>query len=138
MADYTITPSAVLTTATLSGGTAGEAIDAGEAVYLKSSDGKLYLGQADGTEAEATVKGIAVNSAEAAGQPVSYLPSGELTVDAATFTVGALVFLSETAGKLCPESDLTSDSYKSLIGYATAANKLQVSLLNTGTQVPAA
>lgn len=137
MGAYTITPSAVLTSASLNMGIAGEVIDAGEAVYLNSSDNKLYLAEAGDSSAKANVLGIAVNSADAAGQPVNYAGAGEVTVDSATFAVGDFVFLSATPGKIGPESDLVSTDYKTLIGYATAANKLMVSRLITNVQVPA-
>lgn len=138
MADYAITANSVTSTGQVLGGTAGEAIAAGDWLYLKASDQKLWKAQAGGTAAEAVAVGMAANSA-AAGQPISYYPTGqEIVVDNSLFVVGAFLYLSETAGKTAPLADVTENSYITQVGYATAANKLMSYIKATGLQVPAA
>lgn len=137
MADFTITASNVVP-----GGTArqslvaGEVISAGEVLYKKSSDSKAYKAQCDGTTEEATVIGIAINSA-AAGQPVSYVESGgSVTVGSALGSAGKALYLSATAGKLMPAADIASTNKLTIVGYSTSATALTVQIINSGTALP--
>lgn len=119
MADLSITAANVQPgTGTVILGTAGETITAGQAVYLKASDGRLWLAQADGTAAEADVVGIALNGG-AAGQPVHYAADGTLTIGATTVKTTAYV-LSAAAGGICPQADLVSTNKIVYLGYATS------------------
>jgi len=140
MSAYSITASAVKaydsSVSPNGGGKAGEAIAAGEFVYIKASDGKVYKAQADGTSAEAVVVGMAANSA-AADQPVSYFTNDqEVVVDSALFaSAGLFLHLSATAGKADPPADaIATNSYVTQLGYATATNRLKVKILATGIQ----
>lgn len=136
MADISITPSNVITA--LSGskkGTAGEAISAGQLLYLKSSDNKLYKAQNDGTAEEATVVGMALCSA-AAGQPLLYQASGEIAVGGAFAAAGVWFYLSATAGVMVPVADLTTNDYVSIIGYSTSTVSMVLDITNTGETSP--
>ena len=84
--------------------TSGEAIDVGEAVYIKAADGKAWL--ADGSAAAtALLAGIVVaigsngqTTGAGAGEVLSvvmYGPVAGFTVDA-----GDLIYVSDTAGAL--------------------------------------
>jgi predicted transcriptional regulator len=138
MADLTQTAADVLASAGAGtgNGTAGEAIDAGQVVYQKSSDGKLWLADAVTAAANAQAKGIALNDA-AAGQPVTYAKSGGVDVGA-TLTVGTVYVLSATSGggNICPVADLVADDYVTILGPATAADNLALNIDITGVQVP--
>ncbi len=133
MATYTFTSGSVLQSGATQGALAGEAINAGEFVYLDPSDGKARKAECDATVDKAKVAGIAVNSA-VAGQPISYVASGEVTVNAAFLSVGLLLVLSPTAGKCMDVGDLVNTQYVTLIGWSTAADKLKVNLAHSGIQ----
>lgn len=133
MADYTVTASSV----SGSGGSrkwykAGEALDAGMPVY-QHTDNRAYKALND-TAAHAAVVGIALNSADAQDQYVQVQAGGSITTGANSFTNKAeTVYLSGTAGGMCPEADLTSSTYVTLIGLSGAAdNVLNVNITATG------
>ena len=139
MADLTIsgtvTPSSSALTETM---TAGAAISAGEVVYKDSSDSdKAKLAQADGTEAEATVYGIAANSA-ASGQPVEVVRKDSALAIGATVAVGDFYVVSATAGGIAPNADLVTDDYFSVIGWTVSTSAIAVNFTyatsNTGAQ----
>lgn len=116
--------------------TAGAAITAGQAVYIDTANSNVVkLAQADGTALEATVKGIALNSAST-GQPVLIAVSGTLDLGA-TLTVATVYIVSTAAGGICPVGDLASSSYLSIIGVGTAADELTIGILNSGVEKPA-
>lgn len=139
MATYTITASAVVPPATISGGgLAGEALAAGDVLYLLATDGKLYLADSNDTAAKAAAIGVAVNTA-AAGQPVSYATGGEITVDAGLFTipgVGGILVLSPTAGKAMDVANLLAADYVTILGWVTAANKFMLAITRSGVVKP--
>tara|TARA_Y100000593_G_scaffold67933_2_gene124890 strand:+ start:11575 stop:11988 length:414 start_codon:yes stop_codon:yes gene_type:complete len=137
MADLTITASDVVPPSTgVADGTAGEAIVAGQAVYLDSTDdSKVKLADADDTEAKAAAVGIAVNSAPKAGQPVSYVTLGDLTVTSGV-TVGEIYVVSGTAGGVAPEGDLASSDYVTILGIGKTSTSIAVKVHVSGIQVP--
>lgn len=134
MATYTFTSGSVLPAGATQGALAGEAINAGELVYLDPADGKARLAECDGTIEKAKVAGIAVNSA-AAGQPVSFAATGEITVDEFAFLgVGLVVVLSPTPGKCMDVADMVDTQFLTVIGWSTAADKLRINLAHSGIQ----
>lgn len=103
---------------------AGEAITAGQVVYLKSSDNTWRLAQCDGTAEEAgsaVTLGIALNGAST-GQVVNVQTGGIITAGA-TVVVGKVYLVSATAGGIAPVSDITTSTHKvSFVGIgATSA-----------------
>lgn len=133
MADLSITAANVAAGggAKIVPGTAGEAITAGQVVYLDSSTGRFKL--ADNNSATAAVRspyGIALNGA-AAGQPLSVLTSGPITIGA-TLTAGVAYYLSATAGGICPVADLATGQYPTVLGIATSTTVLRVNLTESG------
>lgn len=128
MADLSITAANVLAGegAVTDRGVAAVAITAGQVVY-KNAAGKFDL--ADTDSATAIVRkpyGIALNSA-AAGQPISVLKSGPVTIGA-TVTRGVAYYLSGTAGGICPVADVASGDYTAIIGIATSSTVLMVDI----------
>ena len=104
---------------------AGEAFTAGQVVYLKTSNNKWMKAQCDGTAEEAgsgTVLGIALNTG-VLNQPAAVQISGVINIGA-TVTVGEIYLLSDTAGGIVPEADITTSTERVLlIGIgATSAN----------------
>lgn len=137
MAAYTFTASSVLQSQSPQIGTAGEAIAAGEFLY-QSTDTKLYKAESNDVVTKSRVVGMAVNSA-AAGQPVGYVASGEITVDAETFAAVALpLILSPTAGKCEDVGDIAGDDWLTFIGWTTGTNKFMLRPVVTNLQKPAA
>ena len=122
MADLTITAANVVWVSGSSPllGIIGETVTAGQAVYLKSSDSRLWKAQADGTSEEATAVGVLLNGGSA-GQMGIYAPVGA-TINIGATTVKTTTYLvSATAGGVCPQADIsTTGHYHSRIGYATA------------------
>jgi hypothetical protein len=128
MTDLSITAANVLAGegAVTDRGVAAAAITAGQVVH-KNAVGKFDL--ADTDSATAIVRkpyGIALNSA-AAGQPVSVLKSGPVTIGA-TVTKGVAYYLSGTAGGICPVADVAAGDYTAILGIATSATELMVDI----------
>ncbi len=80
-------------------GTSGEAITAGQAIYVKNSDGKLYKTDADlSNEATFSFIGFALNTVGAADLTVYLALPGKIVTGLSGLTIGAYYFLSNTAG----------------------------------------
>jgi len=116
-------------------GTAGEAIDDGEVVYLKS-DGNLWLAKSGGTLAEAAAIGFAVGSA-VAGQALFYNETQVMTINAVA-AVSVLYFLASTPGKIELESDLAAGGleYKTLLATGSSTTTLIPKIWPTGVLKP--
>lgn len=136
MADLTITASAILagSNSAQDHGTAGETITAGKAVYKSATTKKWML--ADSNSATAAARqagGIALNGASD-GQPITVHKSGDLTVGA-VLTAGQAVYLSDTAGGLCPLADVGAGEYVCLIGLAKSTSVLAVDIQFPGVSL---
>lgn len=135
MVDVVVTPANVIPAsgAAIAEGTAGEAITAGEAVYKDANDSqRVKLAQHDNTEAEAESVGIALNNA-AANQPVKYIRLGDLDFGA-VLTAGTVYAVSATPGGIAPISDVGVGDYVTVLGVATSAARLRVSIIVSGAQ----
>ena len=116
--------------ATFSFGTAGEAITAGQPVYVDSTDSnKIKRADADGTSATAAAKGIAVNSA-ATGQPVDYQTGGDINLGA-TLVRGQVYILSPDKG-ISAAADLANPDYTTILGVAKTYQLLTVKPFASG------
>lgn len=130
MADLTITAANVVKydgaeTATE---TAGEAITAGQTLF-RHTDGKLYKAK-DDTVAHAASVGVALNNA-GANQPVTYIKAGDYN-PGAVVAIGTFYGVTDTFGGLGPISDRGTGDYVTVIGYATATDKIHVDITKTG------
>ena len=96
-------------------GIAGEAITAGQPVYISSTDGKLYRADADDTAAKAAAVGIATSTAERAGGIISYAPPGANIDVGATTTQGEVYCVSAAVGAIAPVADLVTDDYVTVL-----------------------
>lgn len=138
MADITVTAGNVVEgsgSVNKKTGTSGEAITAGQVVYIKSSDSKLYKAQHDGTAEEAEAVGVALNSAPGSGQPVTYITAGNLD-PGGTVTVGEIYVVSATAGGIAEVSDLVSTNRVTVLGVGTTASNIKLGILVSGVQKP--
>lgn len=119
MADLTITAASVVNgSAQTASGFAGETITAGQAVYIKAADGKLWKALSAGTAEEGAPVGVALNGG-AVGQPIGYAANGPITIGATTVKTTTYV-LSATAGGICPQADLVSTNRIARVGHATS------------------
>lgn len=123
----------VYTGSTIERGTAGATITAGQAVYYDTSNENWALADADAL-ASVTRVGIALHGASA-GQPITVArPKGDIDLGV-TITVGTVYVVSTTAGGIAPLSDLLSGDFVCILGVGTAADKLSMSIFESGVAV---
>jgi len=112
-------------------GVAGEALSAGETVYIDSTDDdELKLAKHDGTEVEAQAVGIVLADALDAAA-VTYITEGELALGS-ILTAGVVYGLSATYGAVAPITDTGSADYVTVLGVAKSAGTLQVKIIVSG------
>ena len=136
MVDLVITAASVVkgTGSSVSQGTAGATVTAGQPVYLDSATGTYKLSDANSATAAArVVDGIALH-ASLAGQPLQILTGGPITLGA-VLTVAVAYYLSNNAGGICPVADLTAGSYPTILGFATSATLLTAKLNAAGVSL---
>ncbi|MBK9122817.1 MAG: hypothetical protein IPM16_06805 [Chloroflexi bacterium] len=134
MTDLTVTPANVDagTDGRIGHGIAGEAIDAGEVIYLDRTTNTYLLADADAA-ASAKAAGVAVSSA-AAGQVVAFQSDGTYTAGATTVQ-GTPYFVSTGAGGIAPFADLGSGDYVTLFGFGVTGNKIKLAINATGLTI---
>lgn len=120
-------------------GTAGEALDAGDAVY-RASTGKWLKAQADGTTAEAGEYGygIALATADAADARIQVAVPGAI-VGIGTGTAGLIYCPGTGAGDIVPSADLSTATQKVTPAFlGVGSNRLLVlgGAYNAGSVVP--
>lgn len=138
MTDLTITAANVVggSNSSRDYGTAGEAITAGQAVYLSATTNKWML--ADNNSATAAARkaqAIAMNGA-ALNQPLAVHKKGDITIGA-TLTPGAAYYLSDTPGGICTVADIGEGEYYCLLGLAKSATVLDVNIQFPGVAAAA-
>lgn len=111
---------------------AGEAITAGDTVYIAAADNRYYRGDNNDTAAKADVKGVALNSALAAGSPVSVQFNG-IVNPGGTVTVGEVYVQSSNVGKWAPVADI-STNYVTVLGVGITSSRVQLILVASGIQ----
>jgi len=125
MADLSITTTQIIPTSDrtkISHGKCGEAITAGQSIYLKASDGKYWKADCDAA-ASAQCRGIAIASTLAANQEVTLQTGGTITIGAgASITAGVVYVVSGTAGGIAPEGDMTTDDYMCILGVGNGSD----------------
>jgi len=134
-----ITPTSTdmrLGTATVSTGTAGEAISAFELLYLKASDGKLWL-SVNSAEESAGFYGVAVQDA-ATDEKVAYVPATLAnTIQSATplWTKGQSYVVGDTAGQMMNAADPAAGDYITSVGMAISTTELYFNPAATAVSV---
>ncbi|WP_291854881.1 hypothetical protein [Bradyrhizobium sp.] len=137
MVDIVVTPANVVGGADAERiqGVAGATVLAGQVVYRDSVTRRFLL--ADNNSATPDVRnpiGIALHGASN-GQPLAVQTGGDLNVGA-TLVVGETYYLSDTPGGICPEADLVTGEFVSVLGVATTASNLKMRMLVSGAAVP--
>jgi hypothetical protein len=125
MADLTITAGNVVSgsNASIVEGRLGEAVTAGQAVYLSSTSQKWMKADSNSVTAEARhAIGIALNGGST-DQPIQIQKAGDITLGA-TLTPGVAYYLSDTPGGVCPVADVGTGEYVCLLGLAKSASVL--------------
>lgn len=130
MADLIQTATSVLksgdSTVRTADGIAGSTVVAGQPVYLDSTDGYSVKPADASALTTAAVVGIALNGG-ADGQPIEYVTRDAALDLGATLTIGAVYVLSATAGAICPEADILTGEFITIIGVADAADSINFS-----------
>ncbi len=112
---------------------AGEALTQGQPVYL--SGGKYYKADADAGAVNAAAVGIVMTPA--ATNVYFLMTITGATIDlGATLTVGETYVVSGTAGAIAPIADLATGDWVTIVGTATAADTIVLTMDATGAQVP--
>ncbi|MGQ3299643.1 hypothetical protein [Reyranella sp.] len=134
MADLSITAASVLAGATAlveHGEKAGATLVAGQVVYKDNADFRLKLSDNDsGTPGVRTVLGITLNGG-AAGQPVSIVKKGPVTLNA-VLTAGVVYGVSSTPGGIAPLADVASGDDVIILGVALSTTVLDLQINDTG------
>jgi hypothetical protein len=113
-------------------GIAGETITQGQTLYKKSSDNRLWLGDANSSAETALIVGLACNAASA-GQPVDYVyEDDDLTVGATLVTTSVYV-ASATAGAIDAASAIVSGWYVTVLFVPKSTTKAVMKLTAGGT-----
>ena len=137
MADLSITPANVALAGTgvvTQSVQVAVAVAQGETGYLDVASGKYRLADANLSEAAAGASGMFLTPAGIDGYALIAF-SGPINVGA-TLTVGVVYVQSANAGKIAPIGDLTTGDYVTILGVASAANRLDLAITRSGAQVP--
>lgn len=118
----------------------GATITAGQSVYLDESQSppRWELADCDDTAVKSgsgTQIGVTLTGG-ADGQPGTVLKGGTYAAGG-TVTVGEIYVLSGNAGGICPEGDLASGDYVTVVGVGVSVANIQLILKASGVQVPA-
>lgn len=127
MATITITAANVLPnsgSSYITGKVTGESISAGDWVYLKASDGKIWKARNFSVD-EAEVVGMAANTA-ATGQLITVISKSSACAIGSVVSAGDLYFLSDTAGKMYQVGDYSgaSSTYPVCVCQAVTASTI--------------
>jgi len=136
MADITQTAASVAkgTNDQYSIGTAGETVVAGDVLYIKAADSRLWKAVNSSAAAAAAV-GVALCGG-AAGQPIAYMISGTVT-PGGTVVIGEIYCVSTNAGKFAPDADVTSGMFRTVLGIGKTATTIALDIHISGVAIPA-
>ncbi len=139
MADISITASSVVpgSNAVIASGTAGETITAGQTVYADATASNKLKKAANTSATTANVVGVALNGASA-DQPIDYIVSGDLTLNAA-LTAATCYVLGSGAGGISASADLdgsTNTRYGTVLGISSSTTNLKVGIVASGVLNP--
>lgn len=131
MADLTVVAANVKpgSSAVSKRGIAGEAITAGDSVFV-AADGGIELCEHDQTIVEAAAVGVALNDA-AVDQPIEYIVTGDIDMGA-ILSIGETYIVGAGAGGIAPEGDAGAGDFVTVLGVATTANNLKMGILQSG------
>lgn len=136
MADITITAAdlEIPVDAVVEALTADVALSVGDFVYFDTADQELKLSDA-GASATAQVEYIVVRAAAADEIAIVLKLSKRFVLGGTLGAAGTQYVLSDTAGKICLLSDLTTGNEIVIVGYSGSTTELVPSLTYTGETV---
>ncbi len=107
-------------------GTAGATLAFGDLIYLAVADSRWELADADAVTTSERMLGICVLAAASDGSATKILLHGNIRADAAfpTLTIGAPVYVGETAGDVQVAIPTGADNVIRRVGYALTADAL--------------
>ncbi len=138
MADLVVVATAVLkVSGNPAHGIAGEAITAGQSVYLDSSTTPQTYKRTlnTGTVDQANAAGIALNGA-ATGQPLDVLGIGGVVNPGVAVALGETYAVSAVAGAICPLADVGTGGTKwvTILGVATSVAQITLNINPSGVK----
>lgn len=113
-------------------GIAGETITQGQTLYLKSSDNRLWLGDANASAETALIVGLAANAASA-GQPIDYVYEDDDLTVGATLAPTSVYVASATAGAIDASSAIVAGWYVTVLFVPKSTTKAVLKLVAGGT-----
>jgi hypothetical protein len=114
-------------------GIAGQAITAGQAVYLDTLTNRVRLADANGSQDSAEAIGLALNEA-AAEQPVRVQTDGTVTLGSgAAPVVSGVYIVGGTPGGIAPVADKTTGWHATILGVGAPNNTLRLSVFPSRT-----
>lgn len=144
-ADVVPTPASVAKSsgATVSEGTAGATITAGQVLYIDTAaNNTLKPADCNASATTASVAGIALHGA-ASGQPVRYAVKDPNFVPGFVPTPGTVYVLSQTAGGIAPVDDNLPSAtpgatgcYTTVIGVGKTATTINLNPVSAGVAIP--
>jgi len=134
MSDKVITQANVIasTAATKNSGTAGATITAGQAIY-KNTATNTYFPAINSAGTVQVVAGIALNNAFA-GQPITFTASDPAFTPGFSTSIGETLYLSGTAGNICPVGDLITGSQPVILYLGTGTATAVLNITAAGVQ----
>lgn len=107
-------------------GTAGTTLAFGDLIYLAVADSRWELADADAATTSDRMLGICVLAAAADGNATTILLHGLIRADAAfpALTIGAAVYVGETAGDIQVAIPTGADNVIRRVGYAMTADEI--------------
>lgn len=112
----------------------GATISVGQPLYLDTADNEWKPADAS-AEATAKAKCIAVTPGVDGGNGWAAF-TGSVILVGATLTDAAMYVVSDTAGNLMPDSDLSTNDYVTNIGRAMSTSELELRFHATDNQAP--
>ena len=109
-------------------------IEPGMLLYKDGDDNDEYKKADANDSAKNKVDGVAWSYGGDGEQGVIVTGNGAVLNLGATLTKDTTYVLSATAGKIVPESDLTTDDYIVRIGTASSTSQIKFQITNTGIQ----
>ena len=105
--------------------TAGEALTAGDAVYINTTDSKIYKAENDDTREKATVMGF-VNADAALDAEIPVVVRGKVTTASTSLSVGSQYFLDATLGAITATAPSVSGDFSAVVGQAVSTTEIDV------------
>jgi len=116
-------------------GVAGEAMTAGQPVFLDRTSGSPTQGRYLKSDANDTTRamcdGICITQSAALGQPITVVGTGAIIDIGATLTTGFLYVLSGNVGMVAPTADIVASWRVIVLGASLATNRFKINLWDT-------